>query len=241
MAGFLDFLGGAAGAYAQVKTEDRQRKQIEEYNKRLREQEMEDWKYKLEYQEKLNAGKPLGTPQLVPSTGQFMGLVQGQPGEAPSLQSFGEVPGAREAYEAEQAFERQKQELALAVQQGKLSMLDYDKALKSARTDTARAQAYAASQSGALSAARRENPELYGRGAGASASPRETAFVEDRAIRDAALAEGYVYDSRTGRILTGVDGEPVPAETAAAIRRKAKAKPSTSGEFNPESFLSQFN
>lgn len=219
MAGFLDFLGGAAGAYAQVKTEDRQRQQIEAYNARLREQELQDYEAKEKIKQRLNAGQPINNPTLNPATGQYNWLAAGGPGEAPSLQSSSEVPGVREAYEAERAFEAEKQALDLALAEGKLGNLEYERAYKQAATSAAQARAFASSQAGSLSAAKRENPERYMR-SGAASNPRNEAFVEDRAIADAAAAEGLTYDPRSRQIFESPD-VPVSAERRNSIMSTA--------------------
>jgi len=80
-----------------VKTEDRQRKQIEEYNARLREQELQDWEHKLQVQQRLERSGRAGTAAgnaIIGPTGQIIQPMWNAEGTQQSLASQGSVPWA---------------------------------------------------------------------------------------------------------------------------------------------------
>lgn len=123
MAGLLDFLGGAAGAYAGIKNEDRQRAQMEAYSARLREQEMKDWERKERIRQQLQregrAGEFIGSPQIAP-TGEMVALRYDETGANPNLAVVGEIPGQREAMEQERLRQQQRDELDRDVKQSQI-------------------------------------------------------------------------------------------------------------------------
>lgn len=212
MASFLDFLGGAAGAYGQIKTEDRKRKQLEEYNNRLRQQELEDYEKKIQIQNRARAGQAMGNPQIT-ARGQAVGFVYGPDGVTPEFRQYGEVPGAREDYEAKQQYELQKHNLELQLLTGRISNQEYERRLKEASIADRQAGA-------ALKRDRLENPDRH---RSISTAPRTEAFVEDRAISKAAAEEGLVFDPSTQSMYSD-DGEiktPVDAARRQSIISRA--------------------
>lgn len=203
MAGLLDFLGGAAGAYAGIANENRQRSQMEEYNNRLRQQELEDWKKKEQYRQQLaregRAGELLGSPQITP-TGQMVGLRYNEQGTDPTPVVLGEIPGQREEYERRLLQEQENAALT--------------RAEKESRIDRNRASAERA----------RRAPQ----GGSREPSAKDRIALEDRAVNLAleeagiSRSQGKYFryepdpDSDTGELRQ----VPVPPNEVARIRRQ---------------------
>lgn len=205
MAGLLDFLGGAAGAYAGIANENRQRSQMEEYNNRLRQQELEDWKKKEQYRQQLaREGRAGEISNIMQSpTGQVVALRYNERGTDPTLAVLGEIPGQREEYERGLLQQQMKQE-------------------RDAELDAALLQQRRASA---------ERSRRAPQGGSREPSIRDQIALEEHtfnlALEEAGITrtnQGYVRYEPGKETRFGV-GEPVavpvPATEIAAIRRRA--------------------
>lgn len=204
MAGLLDFLGGAAGAYAGIANENRQRSQMEEYNNRLRQQELEDWKKKEQYRQQLaREGRAGEISNIMQSpTGQVVALRYNEQGTDPTLAVLGDIPGQREEYERGLLQQQMKQERDAAL----------DAALLQQR----------------LAAANASNARAARGGAAREPSAKDRIALEDRAVNLAleeagiSRSQGKYFryepdpDSDTGELRQ----VPVPPNEVARIRRQ---------------------
>lgn len=212
MAGLLDFLGGAAGAYAGIKNEDRQRAQMEAYSARLREQEMKDWERKERIRQQLQregrAGEFIGSPQIAP-TGEMVALRYDETGANPNLAVVGEIPGQREAMEQERLRQQQKDELDRDVKQSQI--------VRNLRPRTGQGSG---------------GPSIRDQIAVESHNMR----LQDRAF-ETALEEAGIMRTRDGYIRPGatIDDDPTPVSPAeiVRIRRVASGEPAGASRENP--------
>lgn len=235
MAGFLDFLGGAAQSVANAVNEDRQRQQIEAFQERLRAQELADYEKKEAIRARIarenRAGEIVGSPQVGP-TGDIMAFQYDQEGRGILATPMGAVPWKQEMVQ-----EREREILR-----------EETKAQREERL--AEASILQKQESALLSRERRENPGAFRAPPAGEGPPsaRDLGFMEDRARRDAALEEGFERTA-SGQYVQRDPANPgevrvATAEERARIERKAKAslgrQSNSTTSFDADSFLSQF-
>jgi hypothetical protein len=115
MAGFLDFLGGAASSVADTVARSEELKQMEAFQNRLRKQEMEDQikkdKIRTQLERSSRAGTIQGSPILSP-TGEALALRYDEQGNRANLEPLGIIPGVAEQTqrEAEEAARKEARE-----------------------------------------------------------------------------------------------------------------------------------
>lgn len=224
MAGFLDFLGGAAQSVATTVERDRELQQMEAFQNRLRKQEMEDQIKKEKVRAQLERSNRAGTIQgglLQSPTGEALALRYDDAGQNLAIASLGEIPGLREKNERE-------------------ARLEETSAERKARLDEATIRERE------TRSVRNLQPRSSGGGRGRDPKPPTAAQIraeENAAIAEAAASQGLIFNptnrtmvrpSEDGEKSAPVSGEERQAIINQATLGKSQSNPLPVGPNSPE-------